>query len=327
MCILSICLPVTCARRGYPKKNPWLEGTKADINSEVEMKRLHHDTADVEKKSRDMILKLNVLMKQIFSRAAARYKHNASSDSRKGRSFRYQDPLDTEIPFQYITLTINKEKIKAQNASNFITKDVSVTDSMMESKVRLMSETEKLEKKRELMRREGNKTVQTLKQLEKFLSDYVDKKMKEYTEKKEKKSSSDDISKSNWHIPVDALYDFVHESVVDKDGMFKYKEEGSTILDRHGNPLHYTSEQQKEQLSTNFEGKHAHWCDHMCCRTVNRFSTFYQRFWWHCSMWLCIDICVILGGILLMIHVWQKYDTLPSKLVEEGLSGSMTFDF
>ena len=45
----------------------------------------------------------------------------------------------------------------------------------MESKVRLMSETEKLEKKRDLMRRKGNKTVQTLKELEKFLSDYVDK--------------------------------------------------------------------------------------------------------------------------------------------------------
>ena len=316
MCILAICIPITCARRGYPKKNPWLEGTKADINSEVEMKRLHHDTVDVEKKSRDTILRLNVLMKRIFSRAVARHNHN--EDSRKN--------MDAEVPYRYIINTINKEKIKAQNASNFITKDVSVTDSMMESKVRLMSETEKLEKKRDLMRRKGNKTVQTLKELEKFLNDYVDKKMKEYTDKKNKKSSSDD-DKNDWRISVDALYDFVHESVVDEDGMFKFKEEGSTILDRHGNPLHYTSEQQKEQLSTNFEGQHAHWWDHMCCRTVNRFSTFYQRFWWHCSMWLCIDILAILGGILLILHVWQKYDTLPSKIVEEGLSGSMTFDF
>ena len=108
--------------------------------------------------------------------------------------------------------------------------------------------------------------------------------MKEFADKKNKTSSSD-VEKNDWRIPVDALYDFVHESVVDEDGMFKFKEEGSTILDRHGN-RHYTSEQQKEQLSTNFEGQHAHWWDHMCCRTVNRFSTFYQRFWWHCSMWL-----------------------------------------
>ena len=316
-----------CARRGHPKKNPWLEGTKADINSEVEMKRLHHDTVDVEKKSRDMILKLNVLMKRIFSRAVARYLHDVSSEPKSGDRFHHQDPLDSEIPLHVITHAISKEKIKAQNVSNFITEESSVTDSMMESKMRLMSETEKLEKKRDLMRREGNKTVQTLKSLEKFLSDHVDKKMKKYNSEVKKKSSSDDVSKSEWRISVDVLYDFVHESVVDEDGMLKYKEDGSTILDRHGNPLHYTFDQQKEQLSTNFEGKHAHWWDHVCCRTVNRFSTFYQRFWWHCSMWLCIDIFAIVCAILLIIHIWQKYDTLPSKLIEEGISGSMTFDF
>ena len=250
-----------------------------------------------------------------------------SSEPKSVDRFHHQDPLDSEIPLHVITHAISKEKIKAQNVSNFITEESSVTDSMMESKMRLMSETEKLEKKRDLMRREGNKTVQTLKSLEKFLSDHVDKKMKKYNSEVKKKSSSDDVSKSEWRISVDVLYDFVHESVVDEDGMLKYKEDGSTILDRHGNPLHYTFDQQKEQLSTNFEGKHAHWWDHVCCRTVNRFSTFYQRFWWHCSMWLCIDIFAIVCAILLIMHIWQKYDSLPSKLIEEGISGSMTFDF
>ena len=61
--------------------------------------------------------------------------------------------------------------------------------------------------------------------------------MKEFADKKNKTSSSD-VEKNDWRIPVDALYDFVHESVVDEDGMFKFKEEGSTILDRHGNHTH-----------------------------------------------------------------------------------------
>ena len=228
VCILSVCVPVMCARRGYPKKNPWLEGTKADINSEVEMKRLHHGTVDFEKKSRDTILKLNVLMKRIFSRAVSRYKHEISTDPESHKTFHHKDPLDLEIPLHVITHTISKEKLRAQNASNFITDDISTTDSMMESKVRLMSETEKLEKKRELMRREGNEKIETLKNLEKFLSDHVDKKMKEYSSK-EKSSSSDTTSKQEWRIPVDTLYDFVHESVVDEKGLFRDEEEGSTL--------------------------------------------------------------------------------------------------
>lgn len=311
----ACCIPIVCARSGRPLKNPWLKGTKAEIHSGVEMTSRSIEDGS----SSSKIQKMNVAMKKIFERAYE--KHRLQSD--EDEKITYDDVSDIlenhdissrPVPLRFVKAVIDLEKAATRKRTTFDANNAFDVETLDHKGVKIRRERRRKEqKKREKIRKAGKKMLSLLSRLEKYLNHVVDTNVKESK-----------IEKSSYPIYLDVLHDFVHHEYEGGSRHLKSDErEDAVLLDREGNKLVYSQDELAEQFSTNVHGNPASLYDRICCLTINRISSFYQRFWWHFTLWICVDVFAVAAIVLLYVHLHTKYQTSPWLLVSEGFSGTL----